>query len=191
MTAPRRGEAEGRARRGYMQRSQRDDWRTPPEVVSVVREALGGRIGLDPCAPRDPGHIIAKGNLAGPEGSPADGLRQTWRGTVFVNPPFSRLKKWAAKCAAEGAIGAEVILLLAARTDTVAWHEHIASATLVCLWRGRIRFVGAKWEAPFPVAFAYWGRRPALFHAAFAPRGMIVTPSRAAGVSGSGTGDRT
>lgn len=164
--------------RGYMMRSARGDWRTPPEVVEVVREALGGRIVLDPCAPPDPADIIAKVNLAGPAGSHADGLVGDWRGPVYVNPPFGDLAAWASKCAAEARRGAEVILLLPARTDTAYWHNHVSSASLVCFWRGRLRFVGAPASCPFPTAFAYWGSRPALFHAAFAPHGMIVAPSR-------------
>jgi site-specific DNA-methyltransferase (adenine-specific) len=167
-----------------MLRSARVDWRTPPEVVAVVRQAFGGRIDLDPCAPPDPAHTIAKGNLAGPAGSPADGLAAEWHGSVYVNPPFGDLAAWAAKCAAEARGGAEVILLLPARTDTAYWHDHVATASLVCFWRGRLRFVGAPASCPFPVAFAYWGPRPALFHAAFSKFGMVI----ASGASSHGEG---
>lgn len=162
--------------RGYMLRSARGDWRTPTEVVEIVKRALGGRIDLDPCAPPDPAHIIAKVNLAGPAGCGADGLTREWRGTVYVNPPFGNLKAWAAKCALEASRGAEVILLLPARTDTAYWHNDVSTASLVCLWRGRLTFVGAPASCPFPVAFAYWGPRPELFRAAFRPKGMVFAP---------------
>jgi hypothetical protein len=163
--------------RGYMLRSARGDWRTPPEIVERVREAFGGRIGTDPCAAPDPLVSFASVSLAGPTGSPADGLAQEWSRTAYVNPPFGDLAAWAAKCEAEAQRGCEVILLLPARTDTRYWHEHVASAALVCFLRGRLKFVGAPGACPFPTALAYWGSRPALFHAAFAPLGMVVVPS--------------
>lgn len=164
------------ATRAYMAAAGREDWRTPPDVVELVRSLWGGKIGLDPCAPPDPAHVIAKGNMAGPAGSPADGLAARWRGTVYVNPPFSGLADWAAKCSAEGKAGAEVVLLLPARTDTAYWHDHIATAQAVCFWRGRMRFVGAPSSAPFPAALAYWGPRPWDFHRVFSPRGLVVRP---------------
>jgi hypothetical protein len=162
--------------RGYMMRSARGDWRTPPEVVAVVREALGGGIDLDPCASSEPGDPpLADANMP----KVLDGLSCPWRGRVYVNPPFGELAAWSAKCALEHRErGAEVVLLLPARTDTAYWHDHLASASLVAFWRGRLRFVGAPASCPFPVAFAYWGARPALFHAAFAPHAMVVAPSR-------------
>jgi hypothetical protein len=159
--------------RGYMLRSQRGDWRTPPDVVDVVREALGGAIDLDPCASSTPG-AIPLADVNAPE--VLDGLSMPWAGRVYVNPPFGELAAWSAKCAEEAKRGAEVILLLPARTDTAYWHDHLGSASLICFWRGRMKFVGAPASCPFPVALAYWGRRPALAHAAFAPRGMVVVP---------------
>lgn len=163
---------------GYIPQAKRGDWRTPPEVLELVRQVFGGRIGLDPCAAPEPEHSFAKGNFAGPTGSPADGLAHEWRGSVYVNPPFGELAAWAEKCALEHrAHGAEVILLLPSRTDTAYWHEHLSAAALLCLWRGRMKFVGAPASCPFPVTLAYFGHRPAVFHAVFAARGMIVAPS--------------
>lgn len=158
------------AGQGYMPRAGRNDWRTPAAVVEVVRLALRGRIDLDPCAGRR-GH--GEANIR----RPSCGLEEPWAGRVFVNPPFDELDRWAAKCRREHeGRGAEVILLLPARTDTAYWHEEIASATAVCFWRGRMRFEGAKSSAPFPTALAYWGAWPWEFHAAFASKGRVVRP---------------
>lgn len=163
---------------GYMPRAAKSDWRTPPEVVDLVRAALRGRIDLDPCANREAlagGLIGEKRNIFGPPD--ASGLEEPWSGRVFVNPPFDELGAWAAKCRREHELhGCEVVLLMPARTDTAYWHEHVSTANAVCFWRGRIRFVGAPAAAPFLVALAYWGAWPWEFHEATRAKGMVVAP---------------
>jgi hypothetical protein len=157
----------------------RQDWRTPPEVLDLVRAALRGRIDLDPCASREAlgagGLIGEQRNIFGPPD--ASGLEEPWAGRVYVNPPFDGLAEWATKCRREHEEhGAEVILLLPARTDTAYWHEHVSTAKAVCFWRGRMRFVGASASAPFPTALAYWGAWPWAFHEAMRSKGMVVAP---------------
>lgn len=162
--------------RGYIPRAGKSDWRTPPEVVERLHLVWGGPPDLDPCASVEAS--LAKENWTGPAFGGLDGLAQPWgERSAYVNPPFDGLAAWSAKCALEHRERrSEVILLLPSRTDTAYWHEHLASAALICLWRGRLKFVGAPAPCPFPVSFAYWGGRPALFHAAFAPKGMVVAP---------------
>jgi DNA N-6-adenine-methyltransferase (Dam) len=157
--------------RGYMLRSARGDWRTPPEIVALVRDVFGGTIDLDPCSPAVPEQMIAATNYSG------GGLDPGWTGRVYVNPPFGALADWTAKAAREARQGAEIVFLLPARTDTAYWHEHVATAQAVCFLRGRLRFVGAPAACPFPTALAYWGPRPWEFHRVFSPRGMVVVPS--------------
>lgn len=180
--------------RGYMLRSERGDWRTPPDALAPVLETFGGAIDLDPCGHPDayplawhhiwlPDHLSKDGwAIAGFEDrlTVGDGLALPWRGRTFVNPDFGDLAAWAEKCAEEAKRGVEVILLFPSRTDTAYFHDHVSTAALVCHWRGRLRFVGAAACAPFPVSFAYWGPRPSLFHAAFAPHGMVWAPARPA-----------
>ncbi len=165
------------APRGYMPRAAKSDWRTPGEVVELLHVLWDGPPDLDPCAAPGPAHAIAKVNLAGHEGSPADGLARVWEGRVYVNPPFGELDRWAAKAAFEARDrGAEVVLLLPARTDTRYWHDHVATAQAICFWKGRLRFVGATAPCPFPTAIAYWGPRPWDFHRVFSAKGMVVAP---------------
>lgn len=177
--------------RGYMMPSARADWRTPRDVLDLVEQVFGGKPDLDPCGHPDafglaarqvwlPEHLGDEWSIAGfaAELVIGDGLLVSWASRrVFVNPPFDDLAAWTAKCANEAWSGAEVILLLPSRTDTAYWHEPLATANLLCLWRGRMKFVGAPASCPFPITLAYWGRRPAVFHAVFGARGMIVAPS--------------
>jgi hypothetical protein len=157
----------------YIPQAQREDWRTPPEVVTLVAQVFGGQIDLDPCASVE-GLPLAAENWSVELGH--DGLTKPWAGTVYVNPPFGTLRAWAEKCAAEAATGAEVILLMPARTDTRAWHQHVSTASAVVLWRGRLTFVGAPSVAPFPVALVYWGPRIQRFREVFGAHGMVFRP---------------
>lgn len=133
---------------------------------------------MDPCASRDKRFWIADVNKVGPEGTDEDGLDCTWKyGPAFVNPPFSKLKKWSRKCARENRLrDTEIILLAPARTDTIAFHVYQATAALICLWKGRIWFEGAEQGCPFPILFAYWGLRSVMFREVFRPYGMIFRP---------------
>lgn len=161
----------------YMPRAKRDDWRTPEEALALVREVFGGEIHLDPCAAPWPHERIADTNWCDRGEFPEDGLTTPWSGQTFVNPPFGALRRWVERCVDQHrANGAEIILLIPARTDTRAWHEHVATASSVCLWRGRLTFVGAPAPAPFPVAFVYWGPRADRFRAVFGARGMVFRP---------------
>lgn len=159
--------------RGYMLRSKRDDWRTPPEVIAVVKEAFRGSIDLDPCGNRY--------SLVGPKkqfllSRGEDGLKLPWEGRVFVNPPFSDGAAWLDKAATTWAEGGdfECIMLMPARVDTKAFHRSGATADAICFWKGRVTFVGAKASAPFPTMFMYWGDRSAAFREAFCPHGFVM-----------------
>lgn len=91
-----------------------------------------------------------------------NGLAQEWTGVCWMNPPYGReIGKWVRK-AYESARdnGATVVCLLPARTDTAWWHDYIKPyATSVEFIRGRIKFGGAKNNAPFPsVVVVFDGR---------------------------------
>lgn len=84
-----------------------------------------------------------------------NGLTQPWEGTVWVNPPYGRqIGKWIAKAAQSARDGATVVMLIPARTDTAAWHDHIFGnpQANVRFVRGRLRFGEATENAPFPCA---------------------------------------
>ena len=67
------------------------------------------------------------------------------------NPPYGReLPKWIKKAHDEAEKGALVVMLIPARTDTRAFHDYIYHQAEIRFLRGRIRFVGSKWNAPFP-----------------------------------------
>lgn len=92
-----------------------------------------------------------------------NGLAQDWRNErVWCNPPYGReIGKWIEKAAMAGAEVA--VLLIPARTDTKAWHQHIFGKAEVRFIQGRLKFSGGgknpnNWNAPFPCAVIIWGQ---------------------------------
>lgn len=114
------------------------DWLTPPEVVEASRNALGGKIDLDPCS--HPKSIVAarKAVLL-----PEDGLSVEWAGGVFCNPPFDDIMRWARKCHTHSYMGGNsAILLIPANVEQPHWHEVIfPNASAVCFFRKRLTYI--------------------------------------------------
>ncbi|MCJ2101944.1 helix-turn-helix domain-containing protein [Methylobacterium sp. E-046] len=131
-------------------------WETPAELVAAL-ESVFGRFDLDPCAgsaDAKRARVKARVRLTVSD----DGLKEPWRGTVFVNPPYGKqLGKWVAKCAGEASRGAVVVGLVPARTDTKWWHMHVVGAADVFMLRGRLKFGDGAMPAPFPSAVVVWG----------------------------------
>lgn len=155
--------------------SQKHDWRTPAWLVRLVRDALGGRIDLDPCAGRLT--RIGRRNVR----APSDGIGVPWIGTVYVNPPYGRaIRAWVRK-ACDSDAQARIVVLIPARTDTRAFHEAAAAASSTCLLRGRLQFIGATASAPFPSVLFHFGPHAEQFDRVFRQHGLIArfdTPPR-------------
>ena len=84
--------------------------------------------------------------------SPAvDGLRQSWVGTCWMNPPYGRtIGQWVKKAYTSSLEGAKVVCLLPARTDTRWFHDYILGKAEVRFIKGRLKFGGSKNSDPFP-----------------------------------------
>lgn len=81
-----------------------------------------------------------------------DGLKQTWEGSCWMNPPYGReIIKWIRKAYESSLQGTTVVCLVPARTDTTWWHEWAVKGDITFI-RGRLRFNGHKNSAPFPSA---------------------------------------
>lgn len=90
-----------------------------------------------------------------------DALTQSWEGErVWCNPPYGRaLTGFVAKMAAgEADI---VVGFIPARTDTRWFHAHVLGKAEVRYLKGRVKFVGAKHNAPFPSMICIWRRHAA------------------------------
>ena len=131
----------------------RKDWETPPHLFAGWDAEFG--FTLDVCATAENAKCA---NYFTPE---TNGLERDWRGyTCWMNPPYGReIAAWMQKAWESSQAGAAVVCLVPARTDSRWWHEYAEKATERRFLRGRIKFVGAEHNAPFPCALVVF--RPA------------------------------
>lgn len=108
-------------------------WRTPTAVYTELNKEFA--FDFDPCPPNPT----------------FDGLTVDWGKRSFVNPPYRTASVWIRKAWAEAEKGKLVVLLIAARTDTKAFHEVILPhADEIRFVKGRLKFNDFKNSAPFP-----------------------------------------
>jgi phage N-6-adenine-methyltransferase len=138
--------------------SATDLWSTPQAFFDDCARRFGP-FDLDPCA--TPDNAKAARFFTAVD----DGLSQTWRGRVWMNPPYGRqIGKWMQKALESSLAGATVVCLVPARTDTAWWHDYATKGEVEFI-RGRLKFGGSKTSAPFPSALVVF-RPPALRKAA-------------------------
>ncbi len=105
-----------------------DDWLTPPGLVKLL-----GQFDTDPCSPHHRPWDTAKVHF----NQLQDGLRQEWRGRVWLNPPYSKIAPWVEKMARHNS----GMALVNAKTETRWFQSGIwNAANAVFFFQGRIRF---------------------------------------------------
>lgn len=125
--------------------SKTDEWETPQWLFDQLDAEFG--FTLDVCALP---HNAKCERYFTPE---QNGLRQKWTGTCWMNPPYGReIAKWIRKAYESAQRGATVVCLIPSRTDAGWWHEYCMKASEIRFFRGRVKFGGAEWNAPFPSA---------------------------------------
>jgi site-specific DNA-methyltransferase (adenine-specific) len=135
--------------------SKTDMWETPQDLFDRLNEKY--RFTLDVCATVDNAKCS---KFFTPE---MDGLAQDWKDHVcWMNPPYGReIGKWVKKAYESSLpqwqhLGATVVCLLPARTDTKWWHDYAMKGKIEFI-RGRLKFGGHKNSAPFPSAIVVFG----------------------------------
>lgn len=107
-----------------------EEWLTPPSIIKAL-----GPFDLDPCAPEERLWPTARKHFT----KKHDGLKKTWRGLAWVNPPYGTVKTgiWLNKLAEHG----NGIALVFARTETRIFHRHVwEKADALLFLEGRIHF---------------------------------------------------
>lgn len=122
-----------------------DEWATPKEFFENLDREF--KFTLDPC----------------PLGAEFDGLEIPWIGRVFVNPPYSKIKPFVARGAKaiEDGEADVVVYLVPSRTDTAWFHEFAYGRAELRFIRGRLKFGGTKYNAPFPSMLMIFRREAA------------------------------
>lgn len=111
-----------------------DDWRTPSDIYSkFMNDGF-----IDPC----------------PFQAEFDGLKVDYfKKKLFINPPYSNLRTWCDYAIKQHRNGCYVVLLIPARTDTIAFHNLLENGARVEFIKGRLHFNDSKCGAPFPSIF--------------------------------------
>jgi phage N-6-adenine-methyltransferase len=125
--------------------SKTDDWYTPDEFFDTYNQKHNFK--LDVCASASNAKCE---NFFTVEDN---GLEQEWTGSCWMNPPYGRsIGKWMQK-AYESSVynNATVVCLVPSRTDTKWWHDYAMKGDIEFI-KGRLKFGGAKENAPFPSA---------------------------------------
>ena len=141
-----------------MQKSNSDEWGTPVNLFLGACIEFNITPYLDVCA--------TFRNTKCPRffNKEFDGLKQDWSEDFFMNPPFSKAKFWIQKAFEEHRkFNVNGIAVLAARTDTKAWHEYILNIQNceVIFVQGRVKYLmedgrPSKFPSPFPTALIVW-----------------------------------
>ena len=127
--------------------SKSDEWETPQSFFNKLNNIY--KFTLDPCSTPESAKCEKYYTLED------DGLSKSWKNeTVFVNPPYGKIKDWVKKAHDEsinnGAVG---VMLIPARTDTRYWHNYIMEdAESIYFVKGRLKFGSSQNSAPFPSA---------------------------------------
>ena len=129
-----------------------DEWYTPRWILDTL-----GPFDLDPCAP--PADVRPYEIAPTAYTKDDDGLSREWHGTVWMNPPYSRvlLRRFCERMARHG----NGIALLVNRQDNLLWQEVIfPTAKSMIFMRHRVKFLrpdGTTGSPFFGSCLVAWG----------------------------------
>lgn len=168
-----------KTKKPYRTSGGKNCWFTPPHIIEAARAALGA-IDLDPASCAEANKVVKAATFYTAE---QDGLRKTWGGRVFLNPPYDRvsISRFTLKLVDaynDGTVSA-AIALVNNSTDTYWWQELLREAQAVCFIMGRVRFtlpraLKRKTTTPFQGSTAmYLGPNPFVFTHEFSALGLV------------------
>jgi len=158
------------------------EWYTPKEYIEAARQVMGA-IMVDP-ASTDKANEIVKADLWYTKEN--DGLKQSWAGTVWMNPPYSQplvkefcnlfVDKFKNKEITEGCV------LVNNATETAFFQNMLEYCQAVCFIKGRVRFLDEEGEAKgAPLqgqTILYFGSNYTSFERAFLDFGVVLHAKR-------------
>lgn len=127
--------------RQYIMKSQTSEWATPQLVFDDLNREFDFSVDVASTAEN------AKCEKFYTKSE--DGLSQDWTGeTVWCNPPYGReIGDWVKKAATSKC---NTVMLLPSRTDVRWFHKYVYGKAEIRFIKGRLKFGGAKDNAPFP-----------------------------------------
>ncbi len=151
-------------RKKSQQNSGRTTYCTPRYVLDCVLKL--GRIAHDPAW--HPSSLVRARLTATKD---QDGLSYAWptSGLTWCNPPYGvELDKlWAPRFISEARRGVELITIVPASTETIAYRTQLFACSAAMHFSQRVTFLGEEFPAKFSNALFYFGPRPTAFTEAF------------------------
>jgi hypothetical protein len=133
---PREVIAEVKSRPHVANNSGNNEWYTPSEYIEAAREVMGS-IDLDPASCEIANKVVKANEIYTAND---DGLTKTWRGNVWLNPPYAGdlIGKFADKVTQEDI--AQAIILVNNATETQWFNTLISKASAVVFPKSRVKF---------------------------------------------------
>jgi ParB family chromosome partitioning protein len=152
------------------QNSGENEWYTPPQFIESARAVMGS-IDTDPASCE-----VANANVKAVKffTKEDDGLRQTWEGNVWMNPPYAQplMSQFAEAVSAKFERGeiAQAVILVNNATETQWFQRMAGAASAVCFPKSRVRFLDPQGNPGAPLqgqAIIYMGADPEAFRGEF------------------------
>lgn len=146
--------------------SGENEWYTPSEFIEAARKAMGS-IDCDPAS-----SVLANETVKAATfyAAAEDGLKQQWRGNVWMNPPYAQpliaqFSETLIENIRSGAT-AQACVLVNNATETAWFQTLLQAASAVCFVKGRVRFLDTEGKPGAPLQgqmVLYIGDCPARF----------------------------
>jgi ParB family chromosome partitioning protein len=158
--------------------SGENEWYTPERLTDMARMAMGS-IDTDPASTEVANRFVKAEAFYTAED---DGLKQRWRGNVWMNPPYSQpLIAQFAEAVVTKYLDGEIrqaIVLVNNATDTKWFQGMLKECSAVCFIEGRVKFIdrgGNPSGAPLQgQALLYFGERIEAFRMAYSGEGTVL-----------------
>lgn len=154
-----------------------NEWYTPAKHIELARTVMGG-IDCDPATSEIANRTVQAETIFT---SSDDGRAQTWRGRVWMNPPYAQpLMGDFAEAVAEKYESGEIeqaCILVNNATETKWFQRMLEAASAVCFPKSRIKFIDPDGNPGAPLqgqAIVYMGDSVEAFKEAFSAEGKVL-----------------
>lgn len=158
--------------------SGNNEWYTPEKYITLARSIMGS-IDTDPATSEIANRTVQAETIYTAED---DGRTQTWRGRVWMNPPYAQplmsdFAEAVARKYEDGEIEQACVLVNNA-TETQWFQRMLSVASAVCFPKSRIKFLDPQGNPGAPLqgqAIVYMGEKVHEFKEAFRSEGKVLT----------------